>query len=73
MKLIFLKLPCENMAVERVAIRVSQGGHRIPEDVIRRRYNSGWNNFVKLYRPLLDAWLVYDNSEDEPVLLEEGP
>ncbi len=45
----------------------------IPENVIRRRYKAGWDNFVTLYRPLLDAWQVYDNSENEAVLLEEGP
>lgn len=72
-KLIFLKLPSEEVAVERVAIRVSQGGHNIPENVIRRRYKAGWSNFVNLYRPLIDAWQVYDNAGDVPVLLEEGP
>ena len=72
-KLIFLKLPSDEMAVARVATRVDQGGHTIPTDVIRRRYEAGWRNFINIYRPLLDAWQVYENAGDEPVLLEEGP
>jgi len=72
-KLIFLKLPSDEMAVARVATRVNQGGHAIPKDVIRRRYKTGWVNFINIYRPLLDAWQVYENAGDEPVLLEEGP
>lgn len=72
-KLIYLKLQNVDVAIERVAARVSQGGHNIPEDVIRRRFSTGWDNFCNLYRPLVDAWQVYDNSSDEPVLLEEGP
>jgi predicted ABC-type ATPase len=57
-KLIFLKLPSDEMAVARVATRVNQGGHAIPTDVIRRRYKNGWRNFINIYRPLLDAWQV---------------
>ena len=52
---------------------VAQGGHAIPEAVIRRRYAAGWRNYENLYRPLLDFWQVYDNSGDSPVLLEETP
>jgi len=72
-KLIFLKLPTVDTAMERVATRVAQGGHAIPDGAIRRRFEAGWRNFSELYRPLLDAWQVYDNAGDEPILLEEGP
>ncbi len=72
-QLIFLRLPTIDVAIERVATRVSQGGHAIPEDVIRRRFEAGWRNFTSLYRTLVDAWQVYDNAGGEPVLLEEGP
>lgn len=61
------------MAIARVATRVNQGGHAIPTDVIRRRYKTGWENFINIYRPLLAAWQVYENVGDEPTLLEEGP
>lgn len=70
-KLIFLRLASVELAIERVAARVRQGGHDIPEAVIRRRYEAGWRNFRELYRNRVDSWQVYDNSGVEPVLLEE--
>jgi predicted ABC-type ATPase len=70
--LAFLSLPSADMAVARVAFRVLQGGHSIPEDVIRRRYEAGWRNFQILYRTLPDTWQVYDNAGPLPVMLENG-
>jgi len=55
-----------------VAARVAQGGHDVPEDAIRRRFRVGLENFQQIYRPLADAWVVYDNSGAQPVLLEWG-
>ena len=72
-KLIFLKLASVELAIERVAARVAQGGHAIPEAVIRRRFVAGWYHFEHLYRTLLDAWQVYDNSGDDAILLEQSP
>ena len=71
-KLIFLSLPDANMAVARVAARVAQGGHNIPEDVIRRRFSHGLHNFNNLYQPIVDAWILYDNSANIPAILEWG-
>ncbi|VAW67682.1 hypothetical protein MNBD_GAMMA09-35 [hydrothermal vent metagenome] len=68
--LLFLKLPDAEMAINRVEERVKQGGHNIMEDVIKRRYTAGWNNFEKLYASLVNAWAVYDNSKEQPVLIE---
>jgi predicted ABC-type ATPase len=70
--LFFLSLPTAEMAVARVAERVRQGGHDIPESVIRRRFIAGRKNFENHYRAAVDAWAVYDNSADEPILLEWG-
>jgi predicted ABC-type ATPase len=70
--LFFLSLPTVEIALARVAERVRQGGHDIPEPVIRRRFLAGLENFVRHYRAAVDAWAVYDNSGDEPVLLEWG-
>lgn len=69
-KLLFLKLNTADEAVERVAVRVSQGGHDIPEAVIRRRFRSGLQNFQTLYAPLVDSWALYDNSGIHPRLLD---
>lgn len=60
--LIFLWLPSAEMAIARVQQRVTQGGHNVPEETIRRRYNSGIRNFFQLYQPLADNWRFYDNS-----------
>ena len=72
MKLIYLSLPNPEMAVARVAYRVAQGGHFIPEALIRRRFYAGWRNFESKYKLLVDAWALYDNSQQQPVLIEEG-
>ena len=71
-KLFFLRLPTADLAVRRVAKRVAEGGHDIPEPVIRRRYDVGWRNFEKFYRHLVDVWALYDNSEEVPKLIDEG-
>jgi predicted ABC-type ATPase len=60
--LLFFWLPTPELAIERVAKRVQEGGHNIPEDVIRRRYEAGINNLKALYMPVCDLWTIYDNS-----------
>ncbi|MCZ4223548.1 hypothetical protein [Pedobacter rhodius] len=49
------------LAIERVKIRVSEGGHSIPEDVIRRRYFKGIQN-LKLFIQAVDFWFALNNS-----------
>ena len=67
--LIFLWLPSADLAVARVADRVSLGGHAVPEATVRRRYESGLHNFFNLYRSLTTTWRMYDNSTHEPRLI----
>lgn len=69
--LVFLQLPTPDMAIARVAQRVSTGGHDVPRPVIVRRYHKGWFNFETLYHGAVDEWAVYDNSGESPVLLDE--
>jgi len=71
-KLFYLSLATPELAVDRVATRVSQGGHNVPEQVIRRRYAAGWYNFQQKFKLLVDAWAHYDNSGERPVLVEQG-
>lgn len=68
--LYFLRLPNAETAIARVAERVRQGGHDIPEPVIRRRFAAGWDNFQQHYRAAVDDWGLYDNTGRLPVLLE---
>ena len=72
-EMVFLKLESAELAIKRVAHRVKHGGHHVPEADVRRRYQRGWPNFAALYRPLADAWAVYENSGPTPVLLEKHP
>ncbi|THD06775.1 zeta toxin family protein [Metallibacterium scheffleri] len=67
--LVFLSLPSADMAVQRVADRVAQGGHGIPAAIVRRRFDAGLRNFEGVYKPLVNAWALYDNAGNEPVLL----
>ena len=55
---------------EQMAARVKQGGHNIPEDVVRRRFSAGLNNFHNFYKKLFDNWKLYDNSSSPAILLE---
>ena len=70
--LYFLALPNAEAAIARVAQRVRQGGHTIPEPVIRRRFAAGLFNFDQHYKSKVDVWAKYDNAGAEPVLLEWG-
>jgi predicted ABC-type ATPase len=70
--LLFLALPSAEAALQRVRERVAQGGHSIAEAVVRRRFSAGKLNFEIVYKPLVDAWGLYDNSNGEPILLSWG-
>lgn len=71
--LIYFWLQTPELAIERVIRRVESGGHNIPIEVIRRRYERGKRNLTQLYLPLCDKWIVYDNSRDSPQLIAECP
>jgi len=71
-KLIFLSLTTPDKAIERVAMRVRQGGHDIPPEIIRRRFAVGLRNFQNVYRHYVDYWHWFDNSNDTPILNDEG-
>jgi predicted ABC-type ATPase len=70
--LTFLRLASVDVAIQRVAERVSQGGHGIPEAVIRRRFRRGLVNFECVYKPLVDKWLEIDSTGPDPVEVERG-
>jgi len=70
--LIFLWLNSPELAMERVQTRVAKGGHNIQEDVLRRRYRKGLQNFVNLFMPLCDKWIMADNSYSLPQSIAQG-
>ena len=69
--LYFFMLPSVEFALARVKLRVSKGGHNVPEKDIRRRFLRSWDNF-KFYKPLVDSWALFDTSGDTPVLLNHS-
>ncbi len=70
--LIYIWLSSPELALSRVADRVRQGGHPVPDDVVRRRYARGLVNFFRLYRPLADTWTLCDNSSRELWIVAQG-
>ncbi|MGN6420060.1 MAG: zeta toxin family protein [Pseudobacter sp.] len=66
-KLVFFWLRSPEMAIARVADRVMKGGHNIPEEVIRRRYERGIYNLFHLYRDLCHHWELVNNMYVYPV------
>jgi predicted ABC-type ATPase len=69
--LLFFWLNDVELAIERVKTRVSEGGHDIPEDVIRRRYTKGIENLQRFIKSV-DFWFVLNNSEEELHFIAEG-
>ena len=58
--LVFLWLRNVDLAIARVNARVILGGHSIPEETIRRRFNRGTKNFFELYVPVVDSWRFFN-------------
>ncbi len=61
--LLFLWLPSPEHAVFRVAQRIKQGGHSVPEETIRRRYFLGIKNTINNYLLLIDNAVILDSTE----------
>lgn len=67
--LFFLWISSVKLALQRIELRVQQGGHDIPDAVVRRRFNKGISNFFHFYRPVVDRWIIFDNSGDVPEVI----
>lgn len=70
--ILFFWLNNKSLAIRRVKNRVSNGGHSIPIDVIKRRYERGLRNFFDLYIPKSDYWSFFDNSNGIVELIADG-
>ena len=70
--LLFFWLRTPELALKRVEIRVKEGGHNIPTDVILRRYNNGLNNFFNIFKSIVDEWMFIDNSGSPYEIIAEG-
>jgi len=65
----FLWISNVKLALERIELRVQNGGHHIPEAIIRRRFGRSLPNFLRFYKPLADSWTIFDNSGDVPEMI----
>ncbi len=71
-RMVFVALHSPELALARVDQRVADGGHDIPEAVIRRRWQHGLNAFFRLYLGKVDTWTLIDNSDAAPVTVARG-
>lgn len=69
--LIFFWLNSTELAIKRIAYRVKNGGHNVPSMIVKRRYSRGLSNFFSIFSPLVDSWMVFDNSGKKPILIAE--
>jgi len=70
--LLFLTLDSQELAIKRVETRVKEGGHNIPIEVIKRRFENGLDNLFNLYIPIVDKWIIIDNSGENFEVIGEG-
>jgi predicted ABC-type ATPase len=73
LEIVYLRVASPRLVLKRIAARVRQGGHNIPKVDVLRRFKRSQQNFETVYRPLADAWAVYENSGPKPILIEQGP
>jgi predicted ABC-type ATPase len=67
--LYFLWINSVELAIERIRTRVTNGGHDVAEEVVRRRFDKSLTNFLNYYQPLADSWVIFNNSEDIPQMV----
>lgn len=65
----FLWITDVELALERIKLRVRNGGHHIPEAIVRRRFGRSLPNFLRVCKPLVDSWTIFDNSGDVPKMI----
>ncbi len=70
--LVFYWLESVDLAIERVKIRVAEGGHNIPTETIIRRYYAGLKNLINVYAKSVDSWMIFENSSAEPLPIAKG-
>ena len=68
----FLWIPSAELAIARIKDRVKEGGHNMSAQDVRRRFKRSIDNFFKLYQPLIDSWILFNNAETVPDLIGKG-
>lgn len=70
--LLFLALDSHELAIKRVRTRVDEGGHNIPEDIVKRRFDKGLLNLFQLYIRIVDKWILVNNSGENFDFVAQG-
>lgn len=70
--LLFFYLPSPQVAIQRVAHRVANGGHHIPDDVVVRRFYRGLKNLTEIFMPIVDTWIVYQFEKSKYRIIATG-
>ncbi|MCC5840235.1 MAG: zeta toxin family protein [Opitutales bacterium] len=68
----FCGLDSPERHIARVRARVARGGHAIPEEKIRERWDGSRKNLIRLL-PLIHHLRLYDNSFEAPPTEGQGP
>lgn len=68
----YIVIGSATQAVERVALRVRVGGHHVPEEDARRRFDRSRRHFLEDYLPLADEWGLWDNQSPPAVQIADS-
>jgi len=64
--------PAAKVDAGRIRIRVQNGGHDVPPEDVIRRYARSKQNFLSVYAPLADHWMLYYNGGAELSFVAHG-
>lgn len=70
--LVFFYLPSPQLAIDRVAHRVRNGGHYVPDNVVIRRYYRGLENLYTIFMPIVDRWVIYEYKDNGYLQIADG-
>ena len=70
--LVYSFLDTVDACIARIALRVKAGGHYVPDEDVRRRYLRSKRNFIEVYSPAVDDWMLYYNGDSDPILVAVG-
>jgi predicted ABC-type ATPase len=62
--IVYVYLNNPEICIERIKVRVSKGGHHVPDEDVKRRYQRSKENFWNLYKGMSDSWFMYDNTNE---------
>ena len=57
--------------IERIKVRVKNGGHPVPDEDVVRRYKRSISNFWNKYKGLADEWLLYYNGNESSTIVAQ--